>query len=137
MRANLGVVVVSVGLLLAAIPVQAHHSLASEFDSKKLLKLRGTVTKMDWVNPHAWIYIDVQNPDGSVTSWMIEAGSPNVLLRRGFNKNSLPPGTEIYVEAFQAKDAANRANGQVLTFADGKKLFLGTAGNEGAPETAK
>ena len=112
MKTNLAVMVACAGLLLSALPVLAHHSFAAEFDANNPLKLCGTVTKMDWVNPHAWVYLDVKNADGSVTSWMVEGGSPNALLRRGFNKNSLLPGTEIYVEAFQAKDGTNRANGQ-------------------------
>ena len=136
MKTNLAVIVAGAGLLLSAVPVLAHHSFAAEFDANKPLKLRGTVTKMDWVNPHAWVYLDVKNPDGSMTSWMVEGGSPNALLRRGFNKNSLLPGTEIYVEAFQAKDGTNRANGQSLTLTDGKKLFLGSSG-ENAPDSGK
>lgn len=134
MRTKLAVMVVGAGLSLAIVPAWAHHAFAAEFDANKPLKLRGTVTKMDWVNPHAWVYLDVKNPDGTVTSWMVEGGSPNALLRRGFNKNSLLPGTEISVDAFQAKDGTNRANGQSLTLADGKKLFLGSSGeNSGAP----
>ena len=136
MKTNLAVIVASAGLLLSAVPVLAHHSFAAEFDANKPLKLRGTVVKMDWVNPHAWVYLDVKNSDGTVTSWMVEGGSPNALLRRGFNKNSLLPGTEIYVEAFQAKDGTNRANGQSLTLTDGKKLFLGSSGDN-APDTGK
>jgi hypothetical protein len=88
---------------------------------------------MEWINPHSWIHMDVKNPDGTVTNWMIEGGSPNALLRRGFTKNSLPVGSEIVVEGYQAKDASNRANGRDLTFADGTKLFLGSA-NSGAPD---
>jgi hypothetical protein len=115
----------------AAIPVWAHHSFAAEFDATKPVKLEGTVTKMEWINPHAWIHIDVKNADGSVTHWMIEGGSPNSLLRRGFTKNSLPVGSKVIVEGYQAKDGANRANGRDLTFADGRTLFIGTDASEG------
>ena len=93
----------------------------------KPLKLEGTVTKMDWINPHSWIHVDVKNPDGTVSNWMFEAGSPNVLLRRGFNKNTIPVGTQVVVDGYQAKDGSHRANGRDITFADGRNLFLGFA----------
>jgi len=135
MRSKLFSVVAGAALVVsaAAVPVMAHHSFAAEFDAKKPVKLRGTVTKMEWINPHSWIHMDVKNPDGTVTKWMVEGGAPNALLRRGWNKNSLLPGTEILVEGFQAKDGANRANGRDITFADGKKLFVGSSGT-GAPD---
>lgn len=111
--------------VLTALPVWAHHSFAAEFDDKKPLKLTGTVTKMEWTNPHSWIHIDVKNSDGTVTPWMIEAGSPNALYRLGYNKNMLPVGTVIVVDGYHAKDNSNRGVGKDLTFVDGKRLFLG------------
>ena len=123
-RITLSVLAAGIGLLLA-VPVWAHHAFGAEFDVNKPLKLRGSVTKWEMINPHSWIHLDVKDPDGKVASWMIEGGSPNSLLRLGFSKNSLPPGTEIIVEGFQAKDGANRGVGANLTFTDGRKLFLG------------
>ena len=121
------------GLLVATVPVMAHHAFAAEYDGTKSIKLRGTVTKMEWINPHAWIHLEVKNPDGTVTKWMIEGAAPNALIRRGFNRNSLLPGTELIVEGFLAKDGSNYANGRDMTFTDGKKLFIGSSGT-GAPD---
>src|SRR6476620_7576365 len=132
MRTKLSVLIASAALLAAAVPVLAHHSFAAEFDAKKPVKLQGTVTKMEWINPHAWIHIDVKKPDGTVEKWMIEGGTPNTLFRRGFTKTSLPYGTVIVVDGYQAKDGALRANGRDLTFPDGRKLFMGSSGT-GAP----
>jgi hypothetical protein len=134
MRKTLAFVLVAGVLSLAAEPVWAHHAFAAEFDSSKPIKLKGTVTKMEWINPHAWIHIDVKGEDGKVSPWMIEAAAPNSLLRRGFTKNSLLVGTEILIEGYQAKDEAKRANGSIITFTDGRKLFIGSsAGEPGAP----
>jgi len=137
MRRTVAVIVAGMGLLvMAAAPAMAHHAFAAEFDAKKPIKLQGTVTKMEWINPHAWIHIDVKKPDGKIESWMIEGGTPNTLLRRGFTKNSLLPGTEIMVDGYQAKDGSMRANGRDLTLPDGRKLFMGSSGT-GAPEDGK
>ena len=125
--------VASVGLVGAAVaPVSAHHAFAAEFDASLPVTLRGTVTQMEWINPHSWIHIDVTMPDGTVEQWMIEGGPPNALLRRGFRKNDLLPGIQVLVEGYQAKDGSARANGRDLTFTDGTKLFLGSSGT-GAP----
>ena len=132
MRTNLAVL-----FLLVGARAWAHHAFAAEFDINKPLKLEGTVTRMEWVNPHSWIHLDVKGPDGKVTSWMVEGGSPNVLLRRGFTKKSLEAGAEIVVEGFQAKNGENRANGANITFRDGKRLFLGGSNPEELPQAAK
>jgi hypothetical protein len=126
MQTILSVSLAALGLLLAVKPVSAHHAFAAEFDAKKPVKLRGTVTKMEWINPHAWIHIDVKKDDNTVDEWMIEAGTPNTLLRRGFTKDSLKPGTEILVDGYQSKDGSLRANGRDLTLPNGQTLFLGS-----------
>jgi hypothetical protein len=121
------------GLLLSALPAWPHHAFGAEFDAKRPVKLRGVVTKMEWINPHAWMHIDVKDADGKVISWMIEAGTPNTLFRRGFTKDSLKIGTEVFVDGYQAKDGSNTANGRDVTLPDGRKLFIGSSGT-GAPE---
>ena len=119
--------------LIGPMTLSAHHAFSAEFDAKKPIHLRGTVKKMEWTNPHAWLHIDVKNPDGSVSEWMIEAGTPNTLFRRGFTKDSLKIGTEVIVDGYQAKDGSNSGNGRDVTLPDGRKLFFGSAGT-GAPD---
>ncbi len=132
MRAKRFVVTAAFGLVLATVPVWAHHAFNSEFDANKPVTLKGVVTKMEWINPHAWMHIDVRKSDGSVEKWMVETGTPNTLLRRGLTKSSLPPGTEVVVDGYQSKDGALRVNGRDVTLPNGQTLFLGSAGT-GAP----
>ena len=134
MRLNLAVAVVGAVLVLigTAVSISAHHAFAAEFDANRPVNFEGTVTKMEWLNPHVWIHLDVETSDGSMQSWAFEGGTPNVLFRRGFTKQSLLPGTRIHVDGYQAKDGTNRANGRDITFPDGTKLFLGSSGT-GAP----
>jgi len=128
--------VAATSLILATVPAWAHHAFAAEFDAKRPVHLEGVVTKVELINPHAWIHVDVKNPDGTVTSWMVEAGSPNVLLRRGLTKTSIAPGTPVVVEGYQSKDGSLRANGRDISLPDGRKLFLGSSGT-GAPGDEK
>lgn len=114
----------------------AHHAFSAEFDANRPVKLKGVITKMEWINPHAWIHIDVKKADGKVEKWMIEGGTPNTLLRRGFTKDAVKPGTEIMVDGYQAKDGSMKANGRDLTLPDGKKLFMGSSGT-GAPRDGR
>lgn len=136
MRLKLAVAVAGVSLLAAGIPAWAHHAFAAEFDAKKPVHFEGKVTKVELINPHSWIHVDVKNPDGTVTNWMFEAGSPNVLLRRGFTKNTIAPGTTVIVDGYQSKDGSNRANGRDITLPNGQKLFIGATGT-GAPDDAE
>ena len=123
---------ICVWLVGTAVPVVAHHAFAAEFDANSPVEFSGTVTKVEWINPHVWIHLDVKKDDGTVENWAFEAGTPNVLFRRGFTRNSLLPGTDVLVDGYQAKDGTNRANGRDITLADGTKLFLGSSGT-GAP----
>jgi hypothetical protein len=126
-----------VGILMAAtVPVVAHHAFGAEFDANRPVLLKGKVTKVEWVNPHAWIHMAVAKSDGTTEDWMVEGGTPNTLLRRGIDRNSLKVGTEIVVDGYQSKDRSNRANGRDVTFPDGKKLFMGSSGT-GAPRDGR
>jgi hypothetical protein len=122
--------------IMAAVSVEAHHAFASEFDARKPIALRGKITKMEWINPHAWMHLEVKNPDGTVENWMIEAGPPGALVRRGWKKDSVIPGTEVLVEGYQAIDGSRRANGRDVTFPDGTRLFAGSSGT-GAPRDGR
>ncbi len=126
-------IVFSLALLSAVtVPAWAHHAFAAEFDATKPVKLKGVVTEMEWINPHAWIHMDVKDDSGNVANWMIECGTPNTLLRRGMNKSSVTAGMEIVVDGYMAKDGTHKANGRDVTFTDGRKLFLGSNNaNEG------
>ena len=132
MRVKVALAVVAVALAIAAVPTVAHHAFSAEFDADAAFHLEGTVVKMEWINPHAWVHLELE--DGTV--WMVEGGTPNTLLRRGFTKNSLAIGTEIIVDGYQAKDGSNKGNGRDLTFRDGRKLFMGSSGT-GAPRDGR
>jgi len=138
MRTQLAIILALAGLLLAgtAGSISAHHAFAAEFDSNKPVNFKGTLTRVEWVNPHVWIHVDVKKPDGSVEKWAVEGGTPNVLFRRGVTKQSLQAGMVIVIDGYQAKDGSRRANGRDLTLADGRRMFLGSSGT-GAPYELK
>jgi len=136
-RSYIGVpVAIGVAAILNCVPARAHHAFSSEFDQDKPVNLVGPVTKLEWMNPHAWIHIEVSGPDGKKETWMIEAGSPNVLLRRGFNKSMVEIGTVIRVKGFAAKGGSRKANGGEMTLPDGRTLLIGSTGT-GAPDEKK
>ena len=124
--------VVGLGLLLSAVPLVAHHSFSAGFDINQPVTLQGTLTKMEWVNPHGWIHLDVKDPDGNAVSWAVETGSPTALLRRGLRKSDFPPGLAIIVEGYRALDGTPTANGITVKFLDGRNFFAGSSGT-GAP----
>ena len=136
MRITLTLIVATLAVVAAAAPGWAHHAFASEFDARKPVKFTATVTKMEWVNPHAWMHVAVTKPDGTVENWMIEAGSPNNLFRRGINKNTVHVGMQVVIDGYQARDGSRRANGRDVTLPEGRKLFLGSQGT-GAPAEQK
>jgi hypothetical protein len=134
MRMKLAIAVAVAGLAMSAwsSSASAHHAFAAEFDANKPVNFKGTITKVEWVNPHSWFHLDVKQPDGTTVNWAVEAGTPNVLFRRGFTKDSVAPGLEVVVDGYQSKDGSRRANGRDLTLPDGRQLFLGSSGT-GAP----
>lgn len=121
-------------ILLTLRQASAHHSFAAEYDAAKPVTISGTITKVDWINPHAWLHIEAKGSDGSVVEWMVEMGTPNVLVRRGFTKKSLAPGAEVIVQGYLAKDGTKKANGGNVTFADGTKLFVGGSAPSEVPQ---
>jgi hypothetical protein len=125
--------VANIAVLCAGAPLLAHHSFAAEFDEHKPITLRGTLTRMDWVNPHGWIYMDVKSPDGKIENWAVEAGAPNAMLRRGLRASDFPAGTQIVVTGFLSKNNPHTANGRTVTLPDGREFFAGSSGT-GAPE---
>ena len=129
MRRQLIAAAAALAITAGAAPVRAHHAFAAEFDAKQPVKFeKAVVTKMEWTNPHTWIHVDVTMPDGRKEAWAIEAGTPNVLFRRGFTKDALLPGTAIVIDGYRAKDGSHRANGRNLTLPNGQTLFLGSSG---------
>jgi hypothetical protein len=136
MPTKLAMLIAGAVLIVTATRAPAHHAFAAEFDATKPIKLRGTVVKMEWINPHTWIHLDVKTAKGTVERWMIEGGPPNALYRRGFTQKSLPNGSEILVEGFRAKDGSLKGNGRDLTFPDGRRLFVGSSGT-GAPRDGR
>jgi hypothetical protein len=138
MRVKAAVMIVGACVLLMAAQVRAHHAFAAEFDVNKPLQLQGTLLKWEMVNPHSWFHVSVKDRDGKVTTWLVEGGSPNQLIRMGVTKATVPIGTELVVDGYQAKDGTNKAVGRNFVLADGKRLFLGgSAGGVSNPATAK
>ena len=133
MRLELWVAVVAVGVLGGAVATNAHHAFSAEFDASQPVTLRGTITQVEWINPHVWVHLEVTEPDGTVAEWAVEGGAPNAMFRRGWNMASIPPGVEIVVEGYRAKNGQNKANGRTIELPDGRVLFAGSSGT-GAPQ---
>lgn len=137
MRRTLTLVTIGIGMMLLSSAPRAHHAFSAEFDAGNPVTLKGVVTRVDWINPHSWLYIDVKDASGKVVPWKIEMGAPNQLLRRGWNKKSLPPGVEVIVEGYRAKNGSDIANGGNVTLANGNKMFVGSSGTGAPYETEK
>ena len=136
MRSKMFLAVLGVGIVMAGGAALAHHAFTAEFDADQPVMLRGVISKAEWINPHSWVYLDVKDDAGKTTQWAIECGAPNALLRRGWNKNSLPIGSEVVIDGYRAKNGSAIANAKDITFPDGRKLFLGSSGT-GAPYEEK
>ena len=137
MKKTFAIVAVAAGLIGAGAALKAHHAFGAEFDPNDPIRLQGTITRLEWVNPHTWIHMKVTKPDGATEDWMVEGGTPNTLLRRGIAKDTVKPGTEIIVDGYRTKDkSVKRANGRDVTFTDGRKLFMGSSGT-GAPKDGR
>src|SRR5262245_21576738 len=136
MRIRLSLSLIVLALLSGAAALSAHHAFSSEFDASKPIVLKGTVTRTEWINPHSWIHVEVKDATGKVAEWAIECGAPNSLLRRGLNKTSIPAGTQLVIDGYQARDGSTTANAKDITFPDGKKFFVGSSGT-GAPYEKK
>ena len=134
MRAKSSVLVAGLALLISAVPVLAHHSFEAEYDQNKPMKVTGTVTKMEWTNPHARFYVEVKDENGNVTNWNFELGSPNVLTRQGWKRDALKVGDNVTVEGYLAKDGSKMANARRVTLPDGRKVFAGSSGDGGPQE---
>ncbi len=134
MRARwyVAVAVAGIGVLGLSMATEAHHAFSAEFDANSPVSLRGTITKVEWINPHIWVHLQVLEPDGTLADWAVEGGAPNAMFRRGWNMESVAPGTEIVVEGYRAKNGENKANGRTIQLPDGRRLFVGSSGT-GAP----
>ena len=122
------------GMLVTSLPMSAHHAFSAEFDATKPVRIEGKINRMEWINPHSWLHVDVTNEEGGVDTWMVEAGPAGVLVRRGWNRNSIVAGTEVVVEGYQARDGSNRGNGRDVTLPNGERLFAGSEGPGAPPE---